>query len=270
MARNPQKIPCSHTGPGGRGCRAWAVRGSEPPLCATHARGRAGSRGEGGRSQAAQPGSENATTRGFYSTVLRPDELADLVTYAGDLSLDHEIACARVALRRVLTLLNAPMPASGSVVVEAAPAEDADSTSASPGDVRLSDDDRCLSQDDRCLSHDDRCLSHPDRCLSHPDRCLSHDDRCLSHDDRCLSHDDRCLSHPDRCLSHPDRCLSHPDSWLSPSDYARLAGLALQAIRTVAKLMRDRRALSGEAADGIAGAIAQALDELSTEWGISL
>ena len=235
MARNPQKIPCSHTGPGGRGCRAWAVRGSEPPLCATHARGRAGSRGEGGRSQAAQPGSENATTRGFYSTVLRPDELADLVTYAGDLSLDHEIACARVALRRVLTLLNAPMPASGSVVVEAAPAEDADSTSASPGDVRLSDDDRCLSQDDRCLSHDDRCLSHPDRCLS-----------------------------------HPDRCLSHPDSWLSPSDYARLAGLALQAIRTVAKLMRDRRALSGEAADGIAGAIAQALDELSTEWGISL
>jgi hypothetical protein len=36
------------------------------------------------------------------------------------------------------------------------------------------------------------------------------------------------------------------------------------------RLLRDKRALSGEAADGISGAIAQALDELSTELGVEL
>jgi hypothetical protein len=36
------------------------------------------------------------------------------------------------------------------------------------------------------------------------------------------------------------------------------------------RLLRDQRALSGAAADGIAGAIAQALDELSTELGADL
>lgn len=36
------------------------------------------------------------------------------------------------------------------------------------------------------------------------------------------------------------------------------------------RLLRDQRALSGEAADGIAGAIAQALDELGSELGVDL
>jgi hypothetical protein len=36
------------------------------------------------------------------------------------------------------------------------------------------------------------------------------------------------------------------------------------------RLLRDRRALSGDAADGISGAIAQALDELSSELGTDL
>lgn len=36
------------------------------------------------------------------------------------------------------------------------------------------------------------------------------------------------------------------------------------------RLLRDKRALSGEAADGISAAISQALDELSTELGIDL
>jgi len=57
---------------------------------------------------------------------------------------------------------------------------------------------------------------------------------------------------------------------MTPVDYARLAALLLAGARTVARLLRDKRALSGEAADGIAGAIAQALDELSTELGIKL
>ncbi len=36
------------------------------------------------------------------------------------------------------------------------------------------------------------------------------------------------------------------------------------------RLLRDRRALSGDAADGISDAIAKALEELGTEWGVEL
>ena len=46
--------------------------------------------------------------------------------------------------------------------------------------------------------------------------------------------------------------------------------LYTQACSRLGRLLRDRRALSGEAADGISGAIAQALDELSTELGVDL
>ena len=38
----------------------------------------------------------------------------------------------------------------------------------------------------------------------------------------------------------------------------------------VARLLRDQRALSGAAADGISGAIATTLDEISTELGVKL
>ncbi len=49
-----------------------------------------------------------------------------------------------------------------------------------------------------------------------------------------------------------------------------IAPLILSSTRAIGRLLRDQRALSGEAADGIAGALAQALDELGTEWGIEL
>lgn len=55
-----------------------------------------------------------------------------------------------------------------------------------------------------------------------------------------------------------------------PTDLAAIAPLILSGTRTIGRLLRDQRALSGAAADGIAGALAQALDELSTEWGIEL
>lgn len=56
----------------------------------------------------------------------------------------------------------------------------------------------------------------------------------------------------------PDDCL------------IQLFSLYTQASSRLARLLRHRRALSGEAADGLAGAFAQALDELSTVWGIEL
>jgi hypothetical protein len=60
----------------------------------------------------------------------------------------------------------------------------------------------------------------------------------------------------------------NPD--LDAATLARLAPLAFRGTQTVAQLLRDQRALSGAASDGIAGAIGQALDELATEWGVEL
>ncbi len=90
MPRNPNKTPCSVPG-----CKAWAIRGSDPPLCSPHTRGTVG----------APPGNQNRCTHGFYATILRRDELADLAAHAGDTTLDAEIAITRVALRRVLAML---------------------------------------------------------------------------------------------------------------------------------------------------------------------
>ncbi len=53
-------------------------------------------------------------------------------------------------------------------------------------------------------------------------------------------------------------------------DLARLFQIHGQNASRIGRLLRDQRALSGEATDGIAGAIAQALDELATELGTDL
>jgi hypothetical protein len=53
-------------------------------------------------------------------------------------------------------------------------------------------------------------------------------------------------------------------------DLARLMALHSQNASRLGRLLRDKRALSGEAADGIDDATSQALDELSSDWGIEL
>jgi len=53
-------------------------------------------------------------------------------------------------------------------------------------------------------------------------------------------------------------------------EFQKLANLIFSGTNNVARLLRTQRAISGEAADGIAGAIGDALDELSTLWGIDL
>ena len=167
MSPPARNVRCSQITRAGKPCKAWALPNTDPPLCFAHS-GQAG----------APPANQNAAQHGFYSSVLRPEELADLVTYADDLSLDDEIACARVALRRILTLLNADSLAT---------------------------------------------------------------------------------------FEDPDQKTT-----LSTEDYCRLAGLALQGVRTIARLLRDKRALSGDAADGLVGAIGTALTEIGTELGIDL
>jgi hypothetical protein len=53
-------------------------------------------------------------------------------------------------------------------------------------------------------------------------------------------------------------------------DPAKTLQLLARGVGQLASLVRAQRALSGEAADGLADAIAKALDELSTELGIEL
>ena len=113
MPRNPHKIRCSIPG-----CRAWAIRGSDPPICSPH-RSKAshesaagagpesvvGASPESTRGVGAPPGNQNRLIHGFYATVLHREELADLATYAGDTTVDSEVAIVRIALRRILGML---------------------------------------------------------------------------------------------------------------------------------------------------------------------
>jgi hypothetical protein len=154
---------CSHTTTQGKPCRAWAMPGTDPPACSAHAGRNVGA--------GAPAGNVNRRAHGFYSPALTEEELADLVAAADDLTLDDEIACARVLLRRIMRSLDI----------------------------------------------------------------------------------------------NPD-----PETPLSIDDLHKLTSLALQAARTIARLLRDKRAISGEAADGIAGAIGQALDELANQWGLEI
>jgi hypothetical protein len=52
---------CTATKADGSACRAWAIRGSDPPRCAAHS-GRVG----------APPGNQNALKHGFYSRLAGP------------------------------------------------------------------------------------------------------------------------------------------------------------------------------------------------------
>ena len=54
------------------------------------------------------------------------------------------------------------------------------------------------------------------------------------------------------------------------NDMAKLLGLLGQNASRIGRLLRDKRALSGDAADGLLSAIGKALDEISTELGVKL
>ena len=95
MPRNPDKRPCSIPG-----CRAWAIRDSNPPLCAPHTYGKAGP--ETDRRFGAPWGNDNALTHGFYASALHPDDLDET---AYDESLENEMLILRVALRRLLRMI---------------------------------------------------------------------------------------------------------------------------------------------------------------------
>ena len=91
---------CSHLPAGGQPCQAWAVHGSDPPLCSAHAGRNIGA--------GAPLGNRNRLTHGFYSTAFNLEELEDVQDHDPDSVLKSEIACARVALRRVMSILADP------------------------------------------------------------------------------------------------------------------------------------------------------------------
>lgn len=55
---------------------------------------------------------------------------------------------------------------------------------------------------------------------------------------------------------------------ISMPEVVKIAALVFRGARAVTTVLRDEKALSGEAADGIAGAVGRALDELSMELGL--
>jgi hypothetical protein len=90
----PQFRHCSHHTASGQACKAWAVHGTDPPLCSAHAGRNVGA--------GARLDNENRRTHGFYAKAVTREELADLVAHEDSLSLTPEIACAPVAFRRLL------------------------------------------------------------------------------------------------------------------------------------------------------------------------
>jgi len=147
------KTRCTATNKDRTPCRAWAVRGSDPPRCSAHGGGRA--------PVGAPPGNQNARTHGFYAHDAAP--LPDL----GDIpdSIAKVIRDLAVKQARLSKIINGK-PDSEDILI-----------------------------------------------------------------------------------------------------LARLLQLHAQTASRLGRLLRDERALSGEAADGISAAIAQALNELSTELG---
>ena len=107
MSKPAANVPCSFKTKAGRPCRAWAVHGSDPPACAAHLRSSLGKNtwGLALASDLGPRGLESAPGPGFYSRTLTDEELADLVIYAADLSLEAEIACTRMTVRRTLEFL---------------------------------------------------------------------------------------------------------------------------------------------------------------------
>ena len=67
-----------------------------------------------------------------------------------------------------------------------------------------------------------------------------------------------------------DALLSEDAPDVEIKDAVKLFALHSENASRLGRLLRDQRALSGQASDELAGAIGAALDELSTELGITL
>jgi hypothetical protein len=78
----------------GKQCKAWAIKDSDPPLCAVHAQRNVGA--------GAKPGNKNALKHGFYSSAMTAEERELLEESAQGMTLEDELALMRLSLRRLL------------------------------------------------------------------------------------------------------------------------------------------------------------------------
>lgn len=69
-------------------------------------------------------------------------------------------------------------------------------------------------------------------------------------------------------MNRLDQVIATEDA--TAENFLAIFRLYVESSSRLARMLRDRRALSGEAADGISAALGQALDELATEWGIDI
>ena len=97
-------IKCNKTTAAGKPCKSWAIRGTDPPICSAHAGRNVGA--------GAPFKNQNARTHGFYSRSYSTEELADLISYAFDETLEDELAATRIAVRRVLSRLHSNLEPS--------------------------------------------------------------------------------------------------------------------------------------------------------------
>lgn len=91
----PNEKRCQASTQAGERCKAWVVKNEK--YCSVHL-----GRNVGG---GAPTGNKNAKKHGFYSQNFSDDELAALIAYAEDISLDDELAAARVVNARLLTYI---------------------------------------------------------------------------------------------------------------------------------------------------------------------
>lgn len=84
---------CSALRKDGRPCRAWAVRGSDPALCANHL-------------------DREPEASGFYERSYSIEEAADLLYKTAEKDLKEELGVTRVTLRRALEQMQQELDAA--------------------------------------------------------------------------------------------------------------------------------------------------------------
>jgi hypothetical protein len=94
MQREYQRVKCAAVRKDGRPCRAWAIVGSEPALCAVHAGRNAG--------KGAKKGNRNALKHGYYSKAVRARVAKENVEILQSGSLLGELVTGRIVLDELM------------------------------------------------------------------------------------------------------------------------------------------------------------------------
>ena len=95
MSRKPYMVRCQGTTKAGQPCSSWAMRGST--LCRHHRTDLAPTR--------PPEASQNRQTHGLYARFSTAGDVVDVAVVGTTMTLDDEIACTRVVIRRLSSLV---------------------------------------------------------------------------------------------------------------------------------------------------------------------